>query len=496
MSAATPTASASLASPHSDELYVNLPLCWDTLSNDVKRSMVGWVQIIDAETTECPLLPGQILSIVSDNTKSTEIDGSSDVHFELEVNAESFTFKNIMLPSVKGDEVDVGCKKEFSEGFHIIIPNCTTTVVVHKLELTIVDDNSDDKEYNAWAQEDFIMTNTELGAGGQGSVCLGFDISTSKRIAIKTIFGNYQGMVLPEVDILSSLGGHPYFIQLIDAHATSQAMYIVLQHAWGDLSRYIDLHVTVPEECAKEIFKQLLKGIKIMHDKNLVHRDIKPGNILLLEFSRSPTAVYADFGLTKKLTPSAPLITSFAGTRVYMAPEVFTTLSSWDRVKSEVVCGDSDLESVLDLPSFTQDGYGKPSDMWSLGIVLFQMLFGELPFGMAGTYSSQLSSILSMNVSNSNQQGQVTNECMELIRNLLIVDSDERYTIEDALACAWIAEPAVEEAIPPVEPAVEEASPPAPPLQQSRKRDRRMPSPSTRTHYPRDAKRANINYKW
>ncbi|KAI8053806.1 kinase-like domain-containing protein [Syncephalis plumigaleata] len=482
MSAATSTTSATLASPHSDELYVNLPLCWDTLPNDVKRSMVGWVQIIDAETTECPLLPGQILSIVSDNTKSTEIDGSSDVHFELEV--------NIMLPSVKveGDEVDAGQQRRILQSFHIVIPNCTTTFVVHKLQRTTVNEDIDDEEYNEWAKKKFVMTNTELGAGAYGSVCLGFYRSTSKRVAIKTIFGNYQDMTFQEVDILSSLGGHPYFIQLIDAHATSQAMYIVLQHAWGDLGRYIDLHVTVPEECAKVIFKQLLKGIKIMHDKNLVHRDIKPGNILLLEFSQSPTAVYADFGLTKKLMPSTSLITSFAGTRFYMAPEVFKTRRDWGAIKSEIKGEYQDMAYLLDLPSYTKNGYGKASDMWSLGITLFQMVFGELPFETAGTYSSQLSSILSMNVNNSNQQ-----------------DSDERYTAEEALACAWLAEPTVEEAVsssepaveevsPPTEPAAEEASPPAPP-QQPPKRKWRKPSPSTRTHYPRDAKRANINYK-
>ncbi|KAI8051119.1 kinase-like domain-containing protein [Syncephalis plumigaleata] len=474
MSASTSTASASLSpSRMSDKLYINLPKCWDTLCEEEKEDMVWWLEIIDAEAAERTLPPGQTLRIGSDKTKCgypLKINDLSGVYFELAVTNEDITFKNIMLPSVKveGVKVDVDRQEQFSEGFHIIITGCATKFVVHKLQPTTVMDNSNDKKYKKLVDKKYIMTEKKLGEGTYGSVYLGMNRATP----------------LQEVSMLRGLRGRPHFIQLAASHTTFRGMYVILQHAWGDLDRYIRLHGMIPEACAKKIFKQLLKGIKIMHDNDMVHRDIKPGNILLLEFSQSPTAVYADFGLTEKLVPPTSFITKLGGTKPYMAPEVFTAHNlEWRVIKAELNLMDKDLKPFLKLSSLMNDGYGKASDMWSLGITLFQMLFGRLPFQTSSEYYKSFRNTLKMDVAALNRHGRVTDEGMELICNLLKVDASKRYTADDALACSWLAELAAEEAS-------SSAS-----LQQSRKRNRHMPSTLTRTNYPRDAKRVNINYK-
>ncbi|KAI8053397.1 kinase-like domain-containing protein [Syncephalis plumigaleata] len=493
MSASTSTTNASLASPHSNErLYVNLPKCWDTLHKVNKKKIVGWVQVIDAEITEpieYTLSLNETLKFGSDKTKCDyplKINNLSGVYFELAVINQCITFKNIMLPSVKveGAVVNTGHEQRVRKECHIVIPNCTTKFVVHHLQPTTIKDNSNDKKYKKLVDKNYIMTSTKLGWGTQELVYLGINRATGERVAIKSSpQGRHQRMFLQEVRILQELIGRPHFIQLVDAHATSQAMYIVLQHAWGSLGRYIRLHGTIPEECAKEIFKQLLKGIKILHDNDIVHRDIKPHNILLLEFSEAPTAVYADFGLIYQFASPGLVITSFAGTKAYVAPEVIRTNHDWENIKSRVGRLDSVIAEQLDSEPFIESGYDQASDMWSLGVVLFEMVFGYLPFGESGQLHFQLHNILAMDVNAHNQDGQVKDECMELIRNLLVVNADERYTAEEALACAWLAEPE------------EEASSSAPP-QQSHQGNRRLPFPPTRTHYPREAKRLRISYRY
>ncbi|KAI8047656.1 kinase-like domain-containing protein [Syncephalis plumigaleata] len=219
-----------------------------------------------------------------------------------------------------------------------------------------------------------------------------------------------------------------------------------------------------------------------------------------LEYSQSPTAVFADFGLTEQLVSPVALLTSCVGTYSYMAPEDATKLN---------------LENSN--PSiFANDGYGKASDMWSLGITLFQMLFGAFPFEWGDGPHDKLANILSMDVSTLNKHGRISNNCMELISNLLVVDADKRYTVDDALECAWLTEPTAEGVSSPTASAVEESSlsteitveltppstesvvellPPTPPPQPP-KRKWRLPDPPTRTYYSRKAKRGPINYKW
>ena len=104
------------------------------------------------------------------------------------------------------------------------------------------------------------------------------------------------------------------------------------------------------------IFKQLANGVSQVHDSNLVHRDLKHMNILLSDASLNPKVKIADFGLCQKLQPNSQFTphSKRVGTAAYMAPEVVQEASC-----SQMV------------------------DIWSLGVILYSLICGRLPFDAA-----------------------------------------------------------------------------------------------------------------
>lgn len=119
----------------------------------------------------------------------------------------------------------------------------------------------------------------------------------------------------------------------------------------GELSAYIDEKKVLTEKETKKIFKQVHDAVLYIHSKNVIHRDIKPGNILFLDENRE-NVVLIDFGISGYNSGNVKEVVK-AGTVKFMPPEFLSGLS----YKSS--------------PKF---------DVWSLGILLYFMLFGELPF--------------------------------------------------------------------------------------------------------------------
>lgn len=102
---------------------------------------------------------------------------------------------------------------------------------------------------------------------------------------------------------------------------------------------------------AVEIIVQILGAVEYMHSKNVVHRDLKPENVLYVDKSENSPLVIADFDIAKQLKGEEDLIYKAAGSLGYVAPEVLT-----------------------------QDGHGKPCDIWSIGVITYTLLCGYSPF--------------------------------------------------------------------------------------------------------------------
>lgn len=146
--------------------------------------------------------------------------------------------------------------------------------------------------------------------------------------------------------------------------------------------------------------KQLLLALRYMHSNNIVHRDVKLENIMTNQ-SRTHWSL-VDFGLATKTDKK---ISELAGTGLYMSPEV------------------------------VKGSYGKESDLWSLGVVIYKILTGNFPF--EGKNMSQIFCCIKRGVYNP-LPSNVSNSCKDFVKGLLTVSSSNRLTAIKALQHEWI----------------------------------------------------------
>nr|XP_001399085.2 protein kinase [Aspergillus niger CBS 513.88] len=143
---------------------------------------------------------------------------------------------------------------------------------------------------------------------------------------------------------------HPHIARLYEVIVTEKLVWLVLEYCPGDeLYNYLLRHGPLPVDKVKRIFTQLVGAVAYVHSKSCVHRDLKLENILL---DKHENVKLCDFGFTREYEGKASYLQTFCGTVCYSAPEM---------LKGEKYAG----EKV---------------DVWSLGIILYALLAGELPF--------------------------------------------------------------------------------------------------------------------
>lgn len=201
------------------------------------------------------------------------------------------------------------------------------------------------------------LIHKSLGQGGMGEVVLATDTTLDRKVAIKFLKAREgdKNKILEqrfqnEAKILASLN-NPNIVSIFNYGKEGDINYIVMEYVEGQpLSAAIKSNSLSPVESLK-ILKDMVSGITAAHEKGILHRDIKPANIIIDELSR---VKIVDFGISKNLVDNSSKYTKtdhFVGTISYMAPEL--------------------LRGQNPTPS---------SDIYSMGVVFFEMLIGFNPF--------------------------------------------------------------------------------------------------------------------
>uniref|UniRef100_V5EXJ8 non-specific serine/threonine protein kinase n=1 Tax=Kalmanozyma brasiliensis (strain GHG001) TaxID=1365824 RepID=V5EXJ8_KALBG len=187
-----------------------------------------------------------------------------------------------------------------------------------------------------------------IGEGTFGKVRLGLHRLTNTRVAIKQIPKAQSASLTREIHHHRRLH-HPNVMQLYEVIATEQYIWMVSELcAGGELYDYLVENEVLAEPEARRIFGQLCLAVAYVHSKGIVHRDLKLENILLDERCN---VKLGDFGFTREFEAKR-LMDTFCGTTGYAAPEM---LSGQKYTGAEV-------------------------DVWSLGVILYALLCGALPF--------------------------------------------------------------------------------------------------------------------
>ncbi len=197
---------------------------------------------------------------------------------------------------------------------------------------------------------------SKIGEGGMGVVYLAENIGLEKPFAVKSLHVNltqdtgFRERFKKEA-LNQALLSHPNIVQAIDFFDEDGQFFLVMEYVKGqELSELIKKNKKLPEEEALRILKDILRGLDFAHRKGVIHRDIKPSNVIIDEEGR---ARITDFGIAvlvgeKRLTATGTPI----GTAVFMSPEQILNPSEIDH----------------------------RSDVYSAGIVLYEMLTGDVPF--------------------------------------------------------------------------------------------------------------------
>ncbi|XP_055541768.1 ovarian-specific serine/threonine-protein kinase Lok isoform X2 [Wyeomyia smithii] len=263
----------------------------------------------------------------------------------------------------------------------------------------------------------------ELGSGACGTVYLIHNAITCEAFAMKLVKKNLLNecskptilnepqRIMNEVKIMKSLK-HPCVIKMHDIVNTPESVYMVLEYMkGGDLLSRIIRNKRLQEKTAKIFFLQMCHAVKYLHEKGITHRDLKPDNILLEKEDEITLLKVSDFGLSKFVEQDSVMRT-ICGTILFVAPEVLATGGI--------------------------GSYTKKVDIWSLGVVLFTMLSGKMPFSDSyGTPAVEQIKRARFNFSDESWKP-ISSAAKNLIYKILTVDPKNRPTLDEILGSAWL----------------------------------------------------------
>ncbi|XP_028597784.2 serine/threonine-protein kinase 36 isoform X1 [Podarcis muralis] len=191
-----------------------------------------------------------------------------------------------------------------------------------------------------------------IGEGSFGRVYKGRRKYSAQVVALKFIpkVGRSQKELKNlqrEIEIMRGLH-HPNIVQMLDSFETDKEVVVVTDYAEGELFQILEDDGNLPEEQVQDIASQLVSALYYLHSHRILHRDMKPQNILL---GKGGVIKLCDFGFARAMSIHTMVLTSIKGTPLYMAPEL-----------------------VEEKP------YDHTADLWSVGCILYELCVGTPPF--------------------------------------------------------------------------------------------------------------------
>lgn len=253
----------------------------------------------------------------------------------------------------------------------------------------------------------YIMGDT-IGVGAYAKVKLARSARSGRKVAIKIITKatapeGYLAKFYPrELQAMETLS-HPHVIQLYDHTETIDRSFLIMEYAaGGDLLEHINKNGALGEVESRRIFLQLASAIGFCHSSNIIHRDVKCENILL---DANFNVKLSDFGFAITVDSVKTRLQTHCGSYAYAAPEIL----------------------------HGEPYIGTHTDIWSMGVILFAMVCGRLPYN-----DSNLKTLLTQLYKKLEFPKRVTADCQNFIRQILAVHPEKRISIANMYQHAWI----------------------------------------------------------
>jgi len=256
---------------------------------------------------------------------------------------------------------------------------------------------------------DYVFSRKKIGKGAFSVIYKGTHKISNKVFAIKEIsyenLSKIKNTIKREFTVMKKLN-HPHIIKLHEVFFDNdnKNVYLVLDYyEKGDLCKFLD-GKPLKEKYAKKYMRQLALGLEYLHRNSIIHRDLKLKNILV---TNSNDIVISDFGFARN-GDNETMFDTMCGSPMYMAPEIMN-----------------------------QKVYDNKSDLWSVGVIMYELLFGTTPYH-AKNMIELMKKIKRRDVNIPNEyRNLITEDCRDLLFSLLNKNPKKRITWESFFKHPW-----------------------------------------------------------
>lgn len=325
----------------------------------------------------------------TNHNNQTNVNSQMPVHIDISCDAESIL--NISTSSIKSTVRESNYYRKEADKISSYIKQYLTS-------------NSEYPSTNL----KFYKFGRLLGRGAFGKVNLGLHIASGRLVAVKSFnknrlaSENAKKKIFHETNLMKNLK-HNSIVKIFEVLESQKYILIILEYVCGgDLLSFVRKRTKLNETTAKFIFRQIMEALQYIHSQGVIHRDIKLDNILI---DLNNTIKICDFGVSRSVVPG-DIMHDQCGTPAYIAPEI--------------------------LRNQGYEGFGV--DVWSAGVVLYAMLSGTVPF-KATNMTDLHRIILSGNYAAIKD---ISQEAVDLLKNILETDPRKRLTVEGILQHEWL----------------------------------------------------------